>query len=109
MKTKLVDGRIPAYTTCPFKDQCEMSHNCYHLGKKHDRPFSCAAARAFDMISKKNMVYIVEEVVEYEGSSVLGVFSSEKAAEDYLKKNPVSPYTSSRITSWTINKGNSNE
>jgi len=48
---KLVEGKIPAYTECHFKNQCPMSADgsCKHRGKAHNVDFSCGAARAFDI------------------------------------------------------------
>lgn len=50
--SKLVDGRIPARTVCPFRQECRSAESgtCYHDGLKHWRPYSCGTARAFDMI-----------------------------------------------------------
>lgn len=50
IKSKLVDGFIPADKPCPFASICVMKETC----KKVERPisekqFSCALARAFDM------------------------------------------------------------
>lgn len=51
--TKLVGGKIPALTDCPYKDECPMAQtSCHHKGKEHNVPFSCGAARAFDLIHK---------------------------------------------------------
>lgn len=51
--TKLVDGKIPALTECPYKDECPMARtSCHHKGKDHTVPFSCGAARAFALIHK---------------------------------------------------------
>ena len=43
------NGLIPAHTICPFKEQCQLADGCHHKGHDHDVPFSCAAARAFDI------------------------------------------------------------
>lgn len=50
--TKLVEGRIPVGSVCPFKDKCEIGSSCYHTGKFHRMPFSCATARAYDLIER---------------------------------------------------------
>lgn len=52
--TKLVDGRIPARTVCPFRDRCSIvaSGSCHHLGIDCESQFSCAAARAFDLMER---------------------------------------------------------
>lgn len=57
MNTKLVDGRIPAHTECPFRSQCAMVvHNtCHHKGKEHNNAFSCGAARAYDLIQRNGV------------------------------------------------------
>lgn len=46
----LVAGKIPANTECPFLAECGMSERCHHLGKEHPVAFSCATARAYDMV-----------------------------------------------------------
>jgi hypothetical protein len=50
--TKLVHGNIPARTDCPFTSSCPMSENktCAHRGVEHQVEFSCAVARAYDLI-----------------------------------------------------------
>lgn len=52
--TKLVDGSIPAHTECPFVGECPMAKTgcCHHKGPAHNVPFSCGAARAFDLIHR---------------------------------------------------------
>lgn len=49
--TKLVDGCVPAFTECPFKEQCskDMPHFCEHLGTEHKVPYSCAIARSYEI------------------------------------------------------------
>jgi hypothetical protein len=51
---KLINGQIPAYTTCPYKDKCELAagNSCHHLGVKHSVSYSCAAARSFEIIQE---------------------------------------------------------
>ena len=49
--SQLVDGRIPAHTVCPFRDACGFA--CSHLGKKHTVAYSCASARAFDLMARR--------------------------------------------------------
>jgi len=44
------DGKIPAHTVCPFREKCGLVDGCHHKGETHAVDFSCAAARAFDMI-----------------------------------------------------------
>lgn len=54
MQTKLVAGKIPAHTECPFRANCPMAANntCHHKGTEHNRDFSCGAARAYDLIER---------------------------------------------------------
>ena len=47
-------GTIPANTVCPFRAECELSESCVHAGEKHERPFSCAAARGFAITATRN-------------------------------------------------------
>jgi len=51
----LVDGNVPARTTCPWRQQCEIAQAgvCHHKGKEHTVPFSCATARAFELVKRK--------------------------------------------------------
>lgn len=50
------EGKIPAFTNCPFKDNCEMVNAgiCLHNGTSHEVPFSCATARGFDKFTQKD-------------------------------------------------------
>lgn len=50
-KSLLVDGNIPAHTTCPFAGECGLNKdgNCGHQGVNHTVDYSCALARAFDL------------------------------------------------------------
>lgn len=59
MKNKLIDGKIPAFTFCPFKEKCEIweLNNCLHLGNKHPCTFFCAVARTFEIIEKDEGEY----------------------------------------------------
>jgi hypothetical protein len=52
--TKLANGKIPAHTVCPYRSQCPFVENntCPHSGEQHTIAFSCAAARAYDMIQR---------------------------------------------------------
>jgi hypothetical protein len=52
--TKLVAGRVPAHTVCPFRSQCAFVANstCHHKGEQHAVAFSCGAARAYDLIQR---------------------------------------------------------
>jgi hypothetical protein len=51
MASKLIDGCIPANTVCPYRGQCviAMKRKCTHFGGRAKVPYSCAAARTFDM------------------------------------------------------------
>ena len=50
---KLVDGKIPANTLCPFKEKCDPKGDfCHHKGTEHQVPFSCAFARGFEITQK---------------------------------------------------------
>ena len=53
--SKLVDGKIPEHTVCPFREKCEIaiSGNCNHNGVEHTVSFSCASARGFDLLGDK--------------------------------------------------------
>lgn len=50
-KSNLVNGNIPAYTECPYHEDCEMyvNNKCYHDGLDHTCEYSCSIARALDM------------------------------------------------------------
>jgi hypothetical protein len=45
---KLIEGFIPPRTICPFKNICQLSVICKHMGKQHTVQFSCAYARVLD-------------------------------------------------------------
>jgi hypothetical protein len=49
------DGLIPAHTICPFKESCGLADGCHHKGHNHEIPFSCAAARGFDMVARDKL------------------------------------------------------
>ena len=51
----LIDGKIPARTICPFRVKCDsaLADACPHLGYNHEKAFSCAIARSFDMTDSK--------------------------------------------------------
>lgn len=55
MDTKLINGRIPPHTPCPYKDKCGDSSNgtCGHTGVEHSVAYSCGYARLFAMMEKK--------------------------------------------------------
>ena len=50
----LVQGKIPAHTECPFRDQCKYAAEgqCKHQGEAHTVPFSCGTARLFFIMRK---------------------------------------------------------
>ncbi len=50
-KDWLVNGKVPANSVCPFRAICGMakSGDCKHTGTAHNVPFSCGAARAYNM------------------------------------------------------------
>jgi hypothetical protein len=52
--SKLEEGLIPPFTICPFENYCNLSRGrgCKHKGAKHDRAFSCGAARGFDLLAE---------------------------------------------------------
>lgn len=52
--SKLVNGRIPAGTDCPFRARCNIAERgeCRHGGKNHKVDFSCGTARLFDITDK---------------------------------------------------------
>ena len=52
-KIILTDGCIPAGKECPFKNKCELANSlaCLH-DLKNKRPFSCGAARGFEIVQK---------------------------------------------------------
>jgi hypothetical protein len=50
--SKLVEGNIPAKTPCPFKTECSLLPHCDHQGEQHTVAFSCASARAFDLVKR---------------------------------------------------------
>lgn len=53
--SKLVQGKIPAHTVCPFKGQCAFfaSSQCnIDGGGENTKDFSCAVARAYDLINR---------------------------------------------------------
>ena len=49
--SRLDDGLIPPKTECPFVKECgyKQANTCNHLGIEHQRSFSCAMARLFDI------------------------------------------------------------
>lgn len=52
---KLVNGKIPANTICPFRKECPYSKEgggCGHAGLDHSVEYSCGAARAFNLTNR---------------------------------------------------------
>lgn len=49
---RLVNGKIPKWQECPFRKHCGIAKKraCKHKGVEHPCEFSCASARAFDMV-----------------------------------------------------------
>lgn len=56
---KLVNGRIPANTVCPFRAVCpnidyvfpgstKKNNFCYHTGVNHNVPYQCDVATKLD-------------------------------------------------------------
>jgi len=53
--TQLVNGRIPANTVCPYRDECPSAANgdCGHKGVEHTVAYSCGFARLFNTFQRK--------------------------------------------------------
>lgn len=51
---KLTEGKIPAATECPFRNDCPSVRkgDCGHKGAEHTVPYSCGLARLFDIFGK---------------------------------------------------------
>lgn len=51
--SKLIQGKIPAFTECPYKNKCSSitTGNCNHTGIMHTKAYSCGFARAFQIFS----------------------------------------------------------
>jgi hypothetical protein len=55
--SKLVQGKIPVKTVCPFKDRCafQAADQCnIKGGGENTKDFSCAVARAYDLIDRNS-------------------------------------------------------
>jgi hypothetical protein len=52
--TVLVEGKIPAGTECPFRNECNEAKNgdCGHQGVNHTVPYSCGYARLFNIFTR---------------------------------------------------------
>jgi hypothetical protein len=80
--SKLVDGKIPAHTMCPFKNKC-TTIKCHHGGISHKVAFSCGMARAFDLVhmrTNNSNIYDGKHKVTINGVDV----SYKKLREDVL-------------------------
>ena len=88
--SKLINGRIPEGTECPFKEQCEFAQNkkCYHRGKDHKCDFSCATARAFDIIERNN-----KELSDNEIGYLIYLWEQKGYSFVPLKYDPDQDYT----------------
>jgi hypothetical protein len=64
MTTKLENGCIPIGVPCPWKEKCAMADSCFHEGLKHTTPFSCAAARGFDLVEEMKANRISQTTVK---------------------------------------------
>lgn len=49
MGKQLTNGNIPPHTRCRFAETCEVT-NCPHRGILHETEFTCATARALEMV-----------------------------------------------------------
>lgn len=87
MESKLVDGKIPAWTSCPFRPGCSIAAvgDCHHMGLAHASPFLCDKAQEFDAQAQQESVYI--RIPKPESHSVQGFativlyYGSEEDAE----------------------------
>ena len=67
MSSLLVNGKIPPKVICPFRVKCSTASkgDCKHAGYNHSIEFSCAFARAHDLLTpavlKQNQATIVVE------------------------------------------------
>ena len=52
---QLVEGKIPANTVCPYREQCPEPKrgNCGHAGTLHNVPYSCGYARLFKIMGPR--------------------------------------------------------
>jgi hypothetical protein len=52
--SRLIAGKVPQGQLCPFRGRCSTweAEQCHHKGVKHPCDFSCATARAFDLIER---------------------------------------------------------
>lgn len=53
---KLVEGKIPVGTVCPFRAQCSSAVNgtCGHLSENHTVAYSCGYARLFNIMQRSS-------------------------------------------------------
>ena len=60
----LIDGLIPVGKACPFTLECELGTPFCPNGSNKNNDFSCAAARAFSLVSlRKKSVATTNSVV----------------------------------------------
>ncbi len=45
---RLVKGKIPPHTECPYKNKCINIDSCNHKSITHKVEFSCGMARLYD-------------------------------------------------------------
>lgn len=52
---KLINGKIPVGSECPYKEKCSEAIRgaCGHKGKEHTVAYSCGYARLFAMIGER--------------------------------------------------------
>lgn len=55
----LVDGKIPAHAPCPFLNSCGLkADDCPANEKLHQKAYSCAAARAWSLLTIQDNVLL---------------------------------------------------
>lgn len=54
-KNRLVNGKIPVGSECPYKERCgeALQGLCGHTGKTHTVDYSCGYARLFAILEKE--------------------------------------------------------
>lgn len=93
--SKLIDGKLAAHQECPFRDQCEIARDnaCRHLGVFHKVPYSCASARAFDLIQSykadKATTKLLGEAVKQSNENILNQgYLAQMAGKNMVRDNP---------------------
>lgn len=58
----LVDGAIPKHSVCPFRVICDIAKKglCKHRSYEHNMEYSCANARALQIIVNKSSMRSLE-------------------------------------------------